>query len=1119
LNYIKRASLPAALLLLTACASQWVSSDDEGGFSVEAFQSPPSSAKPRVWWHWMNGNVTPEGISKDLQWMKSVGIGGVQMFDAALDTPIIVEERVQYMSPTWKQYFAHAVDTASELDLEFAVASSAGWSLTGGPWVNADDGMKKLVWSETVLHSQQMNTVDLPRPNDTVGAYQDLTAEYKHAVNLDAIPQAYYRDIAVLAYPVNDIASALSPTKVLVNGESVDAAQLLDSGLNTGLPLPQSQGKTPASLEYHFAEPVSIAAAELFVKHAPKSVMQGALAPMLQAWINGHWKDVSQFRLGKVPTTLGFPGVTSDKFRVSFVRSNEKSQFSFSPEPGLDFSGLSGLASLKPKAAVLAEFKLFTNPKIDQFEAKAGFELVNNYNALPSNAPNSTGIDPNSVRDVSAFMDDSGSLNWEAPDGTWKIIRLGYSLTGQINSPAPFEATGLEVDKLDGDAVRRYMTHYLSIFQDIMDEQKVEAGLNALLTDSIEAGPANWTPDIPAHFEALRGYNLMSWLPALTGEIVGSREQSEQFLNDYRRTLAELVATEHYGTVAEVAHEFGLVVYGESLEGNRIVSTLGDEMEMRRFADIPMAAMWSYKPGGKPNAYYEADMKSAASVAHIYGKKLVAAESLTSMMSPFAHTPEVLQPMIDAEFLNGINRPVIHTSVHQPLDDKFPGLSLNVFGQYFTRHETWAPMAKPWIDYLARNSYLLQQGKNVADVAYFYGEEPSISIQAAVDGLPADLPEIFPFDYLSPNALLNEVTVRNGNLVTPGGASYKALQLGAASRPAMSFAVLSKIAELVNAGGIVIGRKPLHSAGQNTSSDEFQKLVNMLWSGNAVTQFGKGQVFNSQSGDEVLSDLGMKPGLSIDKPSSIRFVQRNTETEDIFYIANRGSAQTVNLTFQVSGKVPTVWHADSGRVIQTPYQDSGSETTIALAFNDWESKFIVFSSAYPEGTEEQVVYSDERALVIDGPWTLNFEAGRGAPKEIVQEQLAPLSTHQLSGVKYFSGITHYSNSFMLSAKDEAEDFMLEFDHISDVAEVLVNGKSAGVIWKKPYRIDISDWVVAGENTLEVRVANRWKNRLIGDRQPGVSPVTYTTFNTYLPNAELDKSGLDGQVRLITLSKK
>ena len=340
-------------------------------------------------------------------------------------------------------------------------------------------------------------------------------------------------------------------------------------------------------------------------------------------------------------------------------------------------------------------------------------------------------------------------------------------------------------------------------------------GVRALLTDSIEVGAYNWTPDLLAQFKRLRGYDSTPFLPALTGVVVGSAEKSDEFLWDFRRTLAELTAQSHYGQIAKSAHERSLTYYGESLEGTRV--SIGDDMEMRQNADIPMSAMWTFSPAKGPRSNYVIDIRGAASVAHIYGQNLVAAESLTSALVPWGFSPRTLKPIIDLEFALGVNRPVIHTSVHQLLLDKKPGLSLMIFGQYFNRNETWAEQAGPWVTYMSRNAYMLQQGRFTADVAYFYGEEaPLAGLYGEGSSLPHDLPVGYGFDFVNSDVVLHQMAVTNGAIETPSGMHYRVLYLGGSSRK-MSLPVLRKLRDLVKAGAVVVGDRPTgygaHGAG------------------------------------------------------------------------------------------------------------------------------------------------------------------------------------------------------------------------------------------------------------------------------------------------------------------
>jgi hypothetical protein len=794
-------------------------------------------------------------------------------------------------------------------------------------------------------------------------------------------------------------------------------------------------------------------------------------------------------------------------------------------EPRNDGGGVPGVVPLNifPSAPPgtkihIAELRLSAEAKVHRFESKAGFAIAHDYYALNSSTKkDDDGIDPSQVIDLTSRMQPDGSLNWTPPAGNWRILRLGYSLTGKTNHPATAEATGLEVDKFDAAAVRQYLESYLQLYRDAVGVEHIgNKGVRALLTDSIEVGASNWTPRMADQFKRLRGYDPKPWLPALTGTIIGSREQSDAFLYDFRHTLAELLATEHYRTVAQIAHEHGLIVYGEALESNR--PTLGDDMEMRSHADVPMAALWSYARNAPPRCTHLGDMKGASSVAHIYGQNIVAAESLTSMMAPWAYAPADLRPMIDLEFAYGVNRPSLHSSVHQPVDDKVPGLSLAIFGQHFNRHETWADMARPWIDYIARTSFLLQQGHNVADVAYFYGEEQPLTALFA-QGQLKDTPSHHSYDFVNSDVLFNRLAVEEGSLTAKSGARYRLLYLGGTSEY-MTLPVLHRIAELAEAGATIVGAAPKGSPSLNDDASQFGALVSRLWSGSAETAIGKGRVIASRNLDAALSSIGLKPAFSYDGPqtdSALLFVHRQFTDGELFFVSNRvHRPESIQARFRIAGKQPEIWHADTGATEAVSYRIKSDETTIPLEFNADESLFVVFrkSTTKQQAIVEKLKYVSVAELT--GSWNISFQAGRGAPAPTQFAKLHPLGEDAEPGIKYFSGVATYTQHFDLPKDFKAgTPLLLDLGNVGDVAEVRVNGALIGTTWKVPRRVDVSGAVKAGSNELEVRVANLWVNRLIGDAQPDAKKITFTALPTYLPDAPLRSAGLIGPVRLLS----
>ncbi len=1093
----------------------------------DQFRVPPNSARPRVWWHWMNGNITKDGIAKDLDWMSRVGIGGLQNFDANLSTPQVVDKRLVYMDEGWKDAFNFTVDEVERHGLELAIAASPGWSETGGPWVPPADGLKKLVWSETTVPAGQRANVALAAPPSNNGPYQNAIKGGGISESMTGdkgveLP-THYGDVMVLAVPTVSAGAMPLPAASIADGAVISqVAQLMDGDLTNGISIKPGTADSVSGIIYSYSTPQTIRSASVFSPGSAAMFLGVRVAPVLEASDDGaSWRKVADVPAAPVPTTASFAPVTARYFRLKLNPAPFGIAGMSPPAPGVaPPPGFERFASAGVTPVSIAEFRLSSEAQIDHGEAKAGFELVPDYYALSQGVPDDTGIDPAAVLNITRHMRPDGTLDWQAPrlpaGQQWKILRMGYSLLGTTNHPAPPEATGLEVDKFDGPAVERYLEHYIGMYREASGGRVGARGVHAILTDSIEVGAANWTPQMVAQFRRLRGYDLTPWLPALTGIIIQSRAASDQFLYDYRRTLADLMATEHYGTVARVSRKHGLRVYGEALENGR--PSLGDDMAMRRYADIPMSAMWTHTREQGPNPNHVQDMRGAASVAHVYGQNLVAAESLTSAMANWDHAPSYLKRIIDLEFVNGVNRPVIHTSVHQPVDDKKPGLTLFIFGQYFNRHESWAEMAKPWVDYLSRNALMLQQGRNVADVGYFYGEEAPLSVMSA-SGRLNDVPVRYAYDYINADILREGLIVQNGALVTQGGARYRALYLGGKSHR-MTVPVLRKLAALVEAGATVIGTAP--EAGSPSFADnptDHAALVSRLWSGAARTAVGAGQVIASRDLEGALSGLGITPQFHFTgagEGAKIPFLQRSLRDGESFFIVNQlERTETIEARFRVTGKQPEIWRAETGKAEPVSYRIENGETIIPLTMGPDESFHVVFRK--PATAMQMAVAAPSRVQIgaLDGAWQVAFQPGRAGPATpVTMTRLIPLDEHSEAGIKYFSGIATYSQNFTTPRNWRAgQPMWLDLGEVREMAEVTINGQSAGIVWHAPYRLDIGALARRGRNRIEVRVANLWVNRLIGDAQPGATPITWTPTPAYLPNAPLRRSGLIGPVTL------
>ncbi|MBP1766624.1 MAG: Alpha-L-arabinofuranosidase precursor, partial [Candidatus Aminicenantes bacterium] len=1102
-NFLLGAAVSAAAVLVGAWLVTAQTPDDT---LARGFAAPPDSAKPRVWWHWMSGNVTKEGIKADLEWMKRAGIAGFQNFDAGLDTPQIVEKRLVYMTPEWKEAFKYAAALADELNLEMAIAGSPGWSESGGPWVTPAQAMKKYVWSETRMEGGRRFSGTLPKPPSVTGPYQNMGGRHEGFMEgTKAAPPEFYADSAVVAYraPESDRPLGELEAKVMSSGGDFNLSSLTDGDLAKAALLPAAPEGGKAWIQLEFSRPQKVQG--LTIVTVGRDRRWDANLHALESSDDGReFRTVSAIPIGA--GTISFPAVTARFFRLSILTEAGKTASSGGSPQG---------APARPEAPAgiqIAELSLHTSAIVNRFQEKAGFDAASGLYALATPAvPAADAVRKSDVIDLTSRMRADGTLDWTPPSGRWVVLRFGYSLTGARNSPASPEATGLEADKLSRAHVKAYFDNYLDQYKATVGDLMGKRGLQYVITDSWEAGVANWTDAMIAEFGNRRGYDMRRWLPVLAGRVVESAEASDRFLWDFRKTIADLTAENHYDQLTDILRGRGMGRYTESHEGGR--AFIADGMEVKRNADIPMSAMWVDRPG-VPSQGGEADVRESASVAHIYGQNLVAAESLTAYLNAWAYSPETLKSTADRLMAMGLNRFVIHTSVHQPVDDKIPGLGLGPFGQWFTRHETWAEAARPWTTYLSRSCYLLQQGKFAADVLYYYGEDSNIT--ALFPQRLPDIPAGYNFDFVNADALKNRLQAAGGKIMTGTGMSYRLLALDPNSRH-MSLGVLQKIRDLVKGGAVVVGPKPTESPSLADNQAEFRAIADGLWN----KETGKGKVYGGQTIVQALDALGVAPDFGYTQPrqdTNLRFVHRRLDDGDIYWVSNANNRpEILEASFRIEGKDPELWRADSGVIEPAPYRTENGRTIIPLRLDPNDAVFVVFRKAASAPSRALLVPAETTLASITGAWDVAFQADRGAPAKVSLDALGSWSENPDPGVKYFSGTAIYTKAVQAPAEwfKAGAKLWLDLGDVKNLAEVSVNGKPLGVLWKPPFRIDVTSALQAGDNRLEIKVTNLWVNRLIGDQQLGVTKkYTYTAMPFYKAGSPLLPSGLIGPVLVL-----
>lgn len=877
----------------------------------DSFRNPPPMARPLTWWHWMNGNVTADGITRDLEAMARVGVGGVHMFDVGVGIP---QGPAKTLSPLWVKMVRHAVSECDRLGLSFTLHNCPGWSSSGGPWITPELGMQQLVWSETVVTGGRRVDVALPQPLTRLG---------------------HYREAMVVAVPAPAGARAAQGqiARATVNGKPIEARLITDGDAATGVDVTPDTGK-PGALLLEFAKPIG--ARSITVQAIPGDDIpnfEPRTYAQLEASDDGKtFRKIADlaipfWRLRTIPPlTASFDAVTARYFRLTL-----------------------------PAALRVAEVRLSAEARVADIGPKAGWGRMANQGEAPADIPAADAIDPARVIDVTAHMDASGRLRWTPPRGRWTILRFGHTATGAKNVAAPDAGFGLECDKFSRAALDFHFDRYFGEVRDVL-RKLGKRGLAGALVDSYETGQQNWTAGFPAEFQARRGYAITQYMPVLTGRVVGSSEISERFLWDFRRVLAMLMEDHYFGRFHELCEHDGLVSYTEPYGNGPF-----DDLQAGKRVDQLMGEFWVR---GGAAAY---SVKLAATVAHVYGKNFVGAESFTGRpaQSRWLEHPYAMKALGDEMYTLGLNHFIFHRYAQQPHPTARPGMTMGPWGFHFDRTNTWFEVAKPWLTYAARCQHMLKRGHFVADILFLTDENSPVQVPVHVEEpiaatlsgarpkLPMPVPEGHDYDVCDAGVLFERAKVVNGHIVLPDGIAYRVLVMPDDRR--ITRALMARLREMVDAGMWLIGAPPRASHGLDGypgSDAEVRRIEGEMWGdldGKARQEraFGQGRIFWGRSLREVLdsaktvADVQLAPR---NPDAAIRWIHRRDGDADIYFIANgRRRAEEVTCTFRIEGKRPEIWDAETGATMPAPgYDMAGGRTRVPLRFDASGSCFVVF---------------------------------------------------------------------------------------------------------------------------------------------------------------------------------
>ena len=1041
------------------------------------FVNPTDDNTIWCYWYWINDDISKEGITKDLEAMKKAGIGGALIGNI---NPAHIDGKVPMLSEDWWSHMVHAVEEGKRIGVDIGVFNCPGWSQSGGPWVDYTKAMRYLTYSETKVSGGKLLNISLPQPKKE------------------------FQDTHTLAFKTSNLEEKSTqhiPTKITTNWQDVNVDILNDGNKKDETSFQPKKGGT-LEINFQLSEPITTRSFSVIPSRAFRCKMS------LFAVVDGNEKLVKEFQFDRFRITPNVASIETGDF-ATILPETKAHQFILRCTNFNSKQKEYGFAEITiSEALVLDKYiekqlgKMNSTPRVkwDSYIFGKQEEIKDK----------SLSINPDHIIDLSDKFSENGMLTWDAPKGNWTIMRMGMTPTGTKNAPAAPQGVGYEIDKMNSDLAQYHFDNFVGeLLKRIPEESK--SAFKYVVADSYEQGSQNWTDGYEVKFKEKYGYDPVPFLPVLSGRIVGSVDQSERFLWDLRRSIADDVAYEYVGGLRKASNKHNLKTW---LENYGHWGFPGEFMMYGGQSDLISGEFWNEGTLGN------IECKASSSTAHTYGKPITSAEAFTSSRKAYLRHPAMLKKRGDWALTEGINHFVLHLYIQQPDDNRKPGMNA-WFGTEFNRHNTWFSQVDSYFDYLRRCQHLLQQGKYVADVCYYIGEDAPVMTGVR----NPEIPKGYSYDYINAEVILDRLSVKNGRFVLPDGMTYKVMVLPPfkTMRPEL----LAKIEQLVQQGGTILGPKPEKSPSLENypmADIQVQELVGKMWHGDYANgkmnvNYGKGKIWDAYELSEVFADLNLAKDIDVPEDAPVLWIHRKTEDMEIYFLSNQ-SNETLKIApvFRTDKSLkPQLWNAITGEIRQLPeYDMTATGISVPLTLKGSQSWFVVFSKA--SATDEKAIktsnFPEYKPLVtLDKDFNVDFKNKDIGPKDPVTfNNLQDWSLSENEQVKYYSGTAVYTKTFTVNEFPKDEDIYINLGKLSVMAKVKLNGKAIGGVWMAPYRLNISEAIKKGENSLEIEVVNLWRNQLIRDKsRKEDKKYTWIVIDKITPKSPLQISGLFGPV--------